>query len=161
MLKRTSTLLIVLALLLLAVPVLAQVAQPEPVTGVATELLTAREADGLFKAAGRSVGLGIVASPLILLLVQLLKFIPPLDRFKAENLASVTAFVVVVIGSVVFNAGYGDLFDSSYQALSGFAQPLITIVTAIAGSGLLFKKVITPGAGDKSGFLSRSRSPGA
>lgn len=163
-------LLFTIALLIVALPALAQPpgadtsdapAEVAPVE-IATELLTANEADELFKSIGRSAGLGtLVGAPLVLVVTQLLKFVPYLDRFKAENMAAIVATVLVIVGALAFNAGYGDIFDTSYSFLSGIAQPLVAIIGAFAGGGLLFSKVVQPASGDKLGFMSRSRTPGA
>ncbi len=144
-----------------AVTVIAEIAIA-PSEALPTELLTIEQSDELTSALGRSLGLGILAgAPLVLILTQGTKFISYADRFKAENIALVWSAVIVIAGSVAFNSGYGDLFDSSYNALSGLAIPFVTGLTAFTGAGLGYNKLIKPATGDKMGILSKARTPGA
>ncbi len=152
--------ILTIALLLLAVPVLAQDTAAVEVA-LPTELLTPEQFSDLASASGRAAGLGIVAgAPLVLLLTQLVKFIPQADKLKAENIAASWALVLTIVGSIALNAGYGELFDSSYETVSGLAPPLLMFFGAFAGSGQAYR-VLKSGSGDKMGVLTRSRSPGA
>jgi len=136
--------------------------EPAPSEALPTELLTVEQSDELTSALGRSLELGaLIGTPLVLVLTQGTKFVSYADRFKAENIALFWSAIIVVGGTLAFNSGYGNLFDTSYNALSGLAQPFVMGLTSYAGSGLIYSKVLKPSGGDKMGILTRSRSPGA
>lgn len=136
-----------------------EIAEPE---ALPTELMTIEQNDELTSALGRSLELGaLVGAPLVLVLTQGTKYLSYADRFKAENIALFWSAVLVLAGTLAFNSGYGDLFDTSYNTLSGLLQPLVMGITATTISGVAYSKVIKSSGGDKMGFLSRSRSPGA
>lgn len=150
----------VIMLMIMATPALAQDTTPVK-QALPTELMTPEQFDDLTSASGRAVGVGIaVGAPLVLLLTQLVKFIPQADTLKAENIAASWALVLTIVGSIAFNSGYGDIFDSSYETVSGLAPPLLMFFGAFAGSGQAYR-VLKSGSGDKMGALTRSRSPGA
>lgn len=151
---------VIIVLMFLVVPVLAQETAAVEVA-LPTELMTPEQFSDLASASGRSLGVGaLVGAPLVLLLTQLTKFIPQADRFKAENIAAIWSAVLVLTGTLALNAGYGELFDSSYETVSGLAPPLLMFIGAFAGSGQAYR-ILKSGSGDKMGVLTRSRSPGA
>ncbi len=151
---------VIIVLMFLVVPVLAQETAAVEVA-LPTELMTPEQFSDFASASGRAAGLGIVAgAPLVLLLTQLVKFIPQADKLKAENIAASWALVLTIVGSLALNAGYGAIFDSSYETVSGLAPPLLMFFGAFAGSGQAYR-VLKSGSGDKMGVLTRSRSPGA
>jgi len=136
-------------------------AQVEPIRDSGpTDLLTASEANLLFDSSINAVAAGAGGSLLVLVIVQLLKFVPQLANVKAADLSTATAFVLVAAGAVANSTGYADTFDSSAAFLQTTTPALVAIITAVLASGGLFNLSKRAGLGDQS-FVVRSRTPDA
>lgn len=118
-------LLIVLALLLFAAPALAQDVPPTDNLPV-IPVIPLQDAWALLLAAIASVLTGLVASPVTLGLVALLKRFAPLDGIPANILQLIVAGIIAVL---FWAAGFLGL-DAQFRTVYGF---LLSVLPALAG----------------------------